>query len=129
RAPRTRSRCASDGGARARREGSAPTGRSVTRASEHGRLAPDAPDLAESVAHLTHRDVRTRGVENRVHQVRVVARSVLLEPHERRFDRRRIAARAKRLDAVGLLALERRVDLEDLERLLTFELVAVHADH
>src|SRR2546425_7641345 len=82
---------------------------------EDRRLAPDAPDLAEGVAHLAHRHVGAGSVDDRAHQVAVVAGGVLLQPGERRFDRRGVALRLERLHAVDLLLLEGRVDLEDLD--------------
>src|SRR5581483_12300023 len=47
---------------------------------------------------------------------------------ESRLDRRRVAASAQSLDTVDLLALELRIDAEDLESRLVLHLVAVDAD-
>src|SRR5215210_7540271 len=93
-----------------------------------GGLSPDAPDLAEAVAHLTHRHVGTGGVDDERHQVDIVARRRLLEARQRGLYRRRVAPRTQRLDAVDLLLLERRVDPQDLHRGVLLELVAVHPD-
>ena len=92
-------------------------------ALEDRRLAPDAPDLAERVAHLAHRHVGAGGVDDRRHQVAAVARGVLASARASAASTAgRVAPRAQRLDALDLLPLERRVDLEDLERLLVLEL-------
>src|SRR5262245_14509521 len=99
----------------------------LSRRSENRRLAPDAPDLAECVAHLAHRHVGPRSLDDRRHEVPVGVGRVVLQPGERGLDRGRVAAGAERLDPVDLLALERRVDAEDLRRLLVLELVAVDA--
>src|SRR4029078_10655167 len=96
--------------------------------SKNRGLAPDAPDFAQSVAHLAHRDVRARGLDDRAHQVAIVASGVLFQTRERRFDRPRVAPGSKRLHSVDLLLLECRVDAQDLERPLVLEFVAVDAD-
>src|SRR5215212_11971682 len=49
-------------------------------------LSPDAPDLAQAVAHLAHRDVGTGRLEDQRHQVDVVARRRLLEARQRGFN-------------------------------------------
>src|SRR5439155_25229364 len=95
---------------------------------EDRRFAPDAPDVAERVAHLAHRDVGARRGEDRLHQVAPLVGGIVFEARERLLGGRRVAAGAERLDALDLLLLERGVDLEDLERLLVLELIAVDAD-
>src|SRR5712691_3724465 len=90
-------------------------------------FAPDAPDLAQGVAHLAHRHVRPGGVDDRRHQVPVLVRGVLLEPAERGLDCRRVAAPAQGAHALDLLALEGGVDAQELDRPLLLELVAVDA--
>ena len=52
----------------------------------------------------------------------------VLERREPGLDLRRVAPRLHRGEPVDLLLLERRVDLEDRDRLLVLEDVAVHAD-
>src|SRR5919205_427048 len=59
--------------------------------SEDRRLAPRAPDLAQRVAHLAHRHVGTRAGEDRLHEVAVVARRVLLQPGQRSLRSCRVA--------------------------------------
>src|SRR5437763_3565552 len=90
-------------------------------------LPPDAPHLAERVAHLAHGHVRSPGLDDRRHEVRI-ALGGGLERSERGLDRRAVAARAQGSDALDLLLLERRVDAQDVELRLVVELVAVDAD-
>src|SRR5207244_1350088 len=52
---------------------------------EDGGLPPHAPDLAEGVAHLAHRHVGARGVDDRRHQVLVVPLRGRLQAGERRL--------------------------------------------
>src|SRR5215471_16690379 len=96
--------------------------------SEDGGLAPGAPDLAQRVAHLAHRDVRARRLHDRLHEVAAVVGRVLLQPRDRGLRSRRVASPPHRLDTFDLLLLERRIDAEDLDRLLLLHLVAVHSD-
>src|SRR6185437_2477033 len=91
-------------------------------------LPPDAPDVAEGVAHLAHRHVGACGSHDRLHQVAVLMRRIFAQTRQRLLGRGGIAARAERLHPVDLLALERRIDLEDLKLALFVELVAVDAD-
>src|ERR1700675_4686869 len=55
---------------------------------EDGCLAPNAPDLAERIAQLAHRHIGAGGIDDWPHQVAVFASGVLLQPRERRLDRR-----------------------------------------
>src|SRR3954449_3209067 len=91
-------------------------------------LAPDAPDVAQHVAHLAHRHVRPRGVHDRLHQIAVFADGILFQPGKCLLDRTGVAARPDRLDAIDLRLLERRIDLEEVRLRLVVELVAVDAD-
>src|SRR6266545_4090270 len=94
---------------------------------EDRRLAPGAPDLAERVAHLAQRRVRSRRLDDRRHQVHV-AFSRPLERGQSLVDRAGVSPRPQRLHARGLLLLECRVDAQDLERPLVLLRVAVDAD-
>src|SRR5204862_4672263 len=67
---------------------------------EDGRLAPDAPDLAERVAHLAHRHVRAGPVDDRRHQVRVVRLGRALQLRQGGLDGAGVPTRAQRLHAV-----------------------------
>src|SRR5437879_9141412 len=96
--------------------------------SEDRGLAPDAPDLAQGVAHLAERDIRAGGHHEQRHEVLVLLDGGLLQPCERRLDGPGVAAAAKAADALDLLSLEGRVDAEDLELGLVLEPVAVGAD-
>src|SRR5690349_11815980 len=96
--------------------------------SEDRRFAPRAPDLAQRVAHLSHRHVGARGLHDRLHQVAVVVGRVLLQARERRSGSRRVALRPHCLHALDLLLLERGIDAKDLDRLLLLDLVSVDAD-
>src|SRR5215216_5731659 len=95
---------------------------------EDRRLTPDAPRLAESVAHLAHRRVDPGGVDDQRHQVDAFAERCLLEPRERLLDGGRVPAGAQRPHALDLLALERGIDPQELDRSFLVELVAVDAD-
>src|SRR3954453_9154723 len=99
----------------------------IGRILEDRRLAPDAPHIAEGVAHLAHRDVGAGAGDDRLHQVRVT-RGGAFELRERRLDRTGVPPRADALHPLDLLLLERRVDAEDLELRLIVELVSVDAD-
>src|SRR5205807_6890189 len=96
---------------------------------EDGRFSPYPPHLTKRVAHLAHRHVRARGLDDRRHQVAVITSGVVLQSRKRRLDRQGIATRAQRLHPGDLLSLQRRIDLEDLDRLLPGDRVAVDADH
>src|SRR5438105_10231500 len=107
--------------------------RSRTRVRPRGELedwgfSPYAPYLTKRVAHLAHRDVRARGLDDRPHEVAVFPGRIRLQVRESRLDGGRIAPRPQGLYTVDLPPLERRIDLEDLDRLLVLERVAVHAD-
>ena len=82
---------------------SVPTSRISGAGSEDGRLAPHAPRLAQRVAHLAHRRVRARRLEDRRHQVRV-RRRLRPQPPERRLDRglARAASRTARTRSIWL---------------------------
>src|SRR6478609_4525725 len=95
---------------------------------EHRRLTPDAPNLAEGVTHLAHRHVGASRVEDRRHQIPVVAGRILLQTGESGLDCPRVTPATQRLHALDLLALERRVDLEDRDLLLVVEAITVDAD-
>src|SRR6266516_3363117 len=95
---------------------------------EDRRLAPDAPDVAQRVAHLAHCHVRPRGVHDRLHQIAVFADGILFQPGKGLLDRAGVAARPDRLDAIDLRLLERRIDLEEVRLRLVVELVAIDAD-
>src|ERR1700751_1226995 len=92
---------------------------------EDWRFGPRAPDVAQRLAHLTKRDVGPRGLDERGHQVVVVSGSGLLQARKRRLDGDRVAPAAQGLDALDLLALEGRVDAQDLDLGLVLQLVAV----
>src|SRR5690242_14609578 len=94
---------------------------------EDRRLAPDAPDLPERVAHLAERHECARAHHDRVHEIRVALRGPL-ELGERILDGGRVAVGTHGAHPLDLLALERGIDAEDLERQLVLELVAVDAD-
>src|SRR2546421_5188599 len=81
---------------------------------EDRRLPPDAPHLAERVAHLAHRHVGAGGLDDRRHEVVVLPFGSRLQPRERRLDRCRVAPRAQRPHALDLLALEGRIDAVEL---------------
>src|SRR5919197_1762935 len=91
---------------------------------EHGCLTPGAPNLAERVAHLAERGVRPRALKNPRHQIHFSPRARIRHRRKSRLDRGRVAPAAQLLDALDLLALERRVDPQDLDLLLVLELVA-----
>src|SRR5436305_1499419 len=106
-----------------------PRARSSTSSlSKHGRLPPGPPDLAEGIAHLAHRDVRLRSLDDRGHEVAPVVGSDLLQPRQRRLGGRRVTAGAQGLHSRRLLGLERRIDAMDLDLQLALGLVAVDAD-
>ena len=80
-----------------------------------GRLGVGAQDLLERLDDLAFGGVRAGAVEERGHQVASSVRPRLAQLAERLLDRGGVAARADGLHAVDLLALERRVDAEQLE--------------
>src|SRR5918911_4712776 len=84
---------------------------------EDRRLGVGPEDLLERGHDLALAGVRARALDDRLDQVGV-ARRRLLEPPERRLDLRAGAARAHRREPPYLLALERGVDPQDLDRLL-----------
>src|SRR3954465_12457970 len=90
----------------------------MARSLEDRRLAPDAPHVAEGVAHLAHRHVGARGVDDRLHQVAPLDGGVRLQPRQRGLDHGTVAALAERAHTLDLLLLERRVDLEQVDLLL-----------
>src|SRR2546421_7420203 len=96
--------------------------------SKDRRFSPHAPDGPQRVAHLSHRHVRPRSLDDRQHQVPVLAGRVLFQRRERRLDRGRVPPGPHRLHALDLLSLQPGIDLQELDRLLVLELVAVHAD-
>src|SRR5207302_7969647 len=83
--------------------------------SEDRRLSPDAPDLAQGVAHLAHGDLLLGGLDHPGHQIRIGGGGGL-EPAQRDLDPSSVTAALERLDPFDLLRLERLVDLEELER-------------
>ena len=77
------------------------------------------PQTSRNASHISPIVTYARdGVDDRMHQVAVLARRVLLQARERCLDRARVATRPQRLHALDLLRLERGIDLQDLERLL-----------
>src|SRR5581483_11309952 len=76
-----------------RRPGTGPRWRLELSSSEDGRLSPHAPDGPERVAHLAHRHVRARGVEDGRHQVDVVPLGLRPQTRERRLGSRGVAPR------------------------------------
>src|SRR5438477_6266773 len=69
-----RERCGSAGGGTRRTR---PRTRAPLRAGlEDGGFAPYAPDLPKGIAHLAHRDVRARCLDDRPHEVAVFAGSI-----------------------------------------------------
>src|SRR3712207_3066462 len=93
---------------------------------EDGGLRIGAEDLLQGGHDLALGGVHAGAVEQRVHQVAVALRD-LLELRERGLDLDAAPARADPLEAIDLLALERRVDAQDLELGLVVVAVAVHA--
>src|SRR3954447_13634347 len=89
------------------------------------RIGPE--DLLQGGHDLALRGVGARAVEQRLHQVRLALRR-LLERRQRLLHVLAVAARAHTVEAVELLALERRVDAEDLQLVVVLLAVAVHAD-
>src|SRR3954462_5649906 len=92
----------------------------------HLRVGPE--DLLERLHYLTFRGVYARALEKVRHQVRVWARRRPCELRQLALDGRAVAARAHAAHAVDLLALERRVDVEELDRALVEVAVVVDAD-
>src|SRR3954447_24102839 len=92
--------------------------------SEDRRLRVGAPHVLERGHDLPLRRVRAGAVEEQRHEVSASAGGLVTaslvagrrgaQPSEHRLDRRAVATGADRLHAADLLALERRVDAEDL---------------
>src|SRR5215211_512200 len=96
---------------------------------ENGRFGVGAEDPLERLDDLALGGMRPGAVEQRLHQVAVRGRC-LTQLGERALDRLGVAARAHRLNAADLLALELLRDAEDRELAVVLLLVAVHAhDH
>src|SRR5688500_509536 len=95
---------------------------------EDGRLGVGAEHGLEGLDDLALGGVYARALEEVRHEVVVVLRGGRLELGERRLDLLGVAPGADALDAVDLLALERRVDPQDLDLALAALLVGVHAD-
>src|SRR5215216_1770959 len=80
---------------------------------EDGRLGVGAEDFLQRPHDLALGGVYARAVEEVRHQVVVVLRGRRLQRRERPLDGGAVAARAHRVHAADLLALERRVDAQD----------------
>src|SRR4051812_935832 len=92
----------------------------------HLRVGPE--DLLERVDYLTFRGMYARALQKVRHQVRVRARRHPRELRQLALDRSAVAARAHAAHSVDLLALERRVDVQELDRALVEVPVVVDAD-
>src|SRR3954452_18672167 len=95
---------------------------------EHGSLGVGTPDLLERLDHLALGGVRAGALEQRGHQVGLGVRAPA-QLGQRALARRPVAARADGLQAADLLALERRVDVQDRRLPVVALGVAVDADH
>src|SRR5215212_7471124 len=82
--------------------------------SVHRRLAVVAPDRLERLHDLALTRVDGRAVDEDRHQVLVLDGRGGAQPRELRLDGRAVATGADGLQPAELLALERRVDAEDL---------------
>src|SRR3954452_11380490 len=84
---------------------------------EHRRFRVRPEDFLQRGHDFALAGVHARAVQQRFHQVGVVLR-LFFEARERGFDLDAAPAAADRLEAVDLLALERGVDAQGLDRLL-----------
>src|SRR3954469_11014074 len=96
--------------------------------SEHRRLGVGAPDLLERLHHLALGGMRAGALDQRRHQVRLGVRAPA-QLGEGALHRGPVTARADGLQAADLLALERRVDVQDRRLAVVALGVAVDADH
>src|SRR5262249_46487100 len=102
-------------------------GSRVTRCLKDRSLAPSPPDPAQRVAHLPHRHVVARAVDDEGHEIDVLDGSRRLQLAEQLLHGRSIAARPHGLYPLHLLALQVDVDLQQLRQRLVRQLVAVDA--